>query len=131
LQHLSGDAYEYIVAGSGRTGFIARVGIAVSHYRFRDAFDSQNYDTSKLKYAARLSPFGPIFAGVLCVLVTIGQDVDFIQTGDFNLNRFIITYMGIPVFLAFFIYHKVRYKTKIVPLEKVNLRQDVDMDEIK
>ena len=131
LQHLSGDAYEYIVAASGMTGFIAWVGIAVSHYRFRKAFDKQNYDKSKLKYKAKLFPFGTIFAGVLCVLVIIGQDVDFIKTGDFNLNRFIITYMGIPVFLALFIYHKLRYKTKMVPLEKVNLRQDIDIDEIK
>ena len=35
LQHLSGDAYEYIVAASGMTGFIAWVGIAISHFRFR------------------------------------------------------------------------------------------------
>ncbi|MDN6672558.1 MAG: hypothetical protein L0L07_09690, partial [Staphylococcus equorum] len=38
-------------------------------------------------------------------------------------------YMGIPVFLAFFIYHKLRYKTKIVPLEQVDLRQNVKMDD--
>jgi lysine-specific permease len=131
LQHISGDAYEYIVAASGMTGFIAWVGIAISHYRFRKAFDKQHYDKSILKYKAKLFPFGPIFAGILCVIVIIGQDVDFIQTGHFNLNRFVITYMGIPVFLAFFIYHKLRYKTKIIPLEKVDLRQDVDMEEIK
>ncbi|PTJ78047.1 amino acid permease [Staphylococcus kloosii] len=131
LQHISGDAYEYIVAASGMTGFIAWVGIAISHYRFRKAFDKQHYDKSILKYKAKLFPLGPIFAGILCVIVIIGQDVDFIQTGHFNLNRFVITYMGIPVFLAFFIYHKLRYKTKIIPLEKVDLRQDVDMEEIK
>lgn len=131
LQHISGDAYEYIVAASGMTGFIAWVGIAISHYRFRKGFDKQHYDKSILKYKAKLFPFGPIFAGILCVIVIIGQDVDFIQTGHFNLNRFVITYMGIPVFLAFFIYHKLRYKTKVIPLEKVDLRQDVDMEEIK
>lgn len=131
VQHFSGDAYEYIVAASGMTGFIAWVGIAVSHYRFRRAFGKQNYDKSKLKYTAKLFPFGPIFAGFLCIIVILGQDVDFIKTGDFDLNRFIITYMGIPVFLAFFIYHKVRYKTKKIPLEQVDLRQDVSMEEVR
>lgn len=53
------------------------------------------------------------------------------KTGHFDLNRFVITYMGIPVFLAFFIYHKLRYKTKMIPLKKVDLRQDVSMDEIR
>ena len=130
LQHLSGDAYEYIVAASGMTGFIAWVGIAISHFRFRRAFDKQNYDKSKLKYKAKLFPFGPIFAGILCVIVIIGQDVDFIKTGNFDMNRFFITYMGIPVFLIFFFYHKFRYKTKKIPLNKVDLRQDVSMEEV-
>ena len=49
-----------IVAASGMTGFIAWVGIAISHFRFRRAFDKQNYDKSKLKYKAKLFPFGPI-----------------------------------------------------------------------
>ena len=53
LQHISGDAYEYIVAASGMTGFIAWVGIAISHYRFRRAFDKQDYD--KVNLNIRLS----------------------------------------------------------------------------
>lgn len=129
VQNLSGNAYEYIVAASGLTGFIAWLGIAISHYRFRKAFEAQNYDIGKLKYHAKLFPFGPILAFILCIIVIIGQDVDLITQGDFDLNRFLITYMGIPIFLIFFIYHKVRYKTKLIPLDKVNLDQDVTMDE--
>ncbi|MDQ7192783.1 amino acid permease [Staphylococcus felis] len=129
VQHLSGNAYEYIVAASGLTGFIAWLGIAISHYRFRKAFDAQNYDVSQLKYQAKLFPFGPILALILCIVVIIGQDVDFITSGDFDLNRFLITYMGIPVFLIFFFYHKIRYKTKRIPLEKVNLDPHVSMEE--
>ncbi|RIM60353.1 gamma-aminobutyrate permease, partial [Staphylococcus arlettae] len=60
-------------------------------------------------------------------LFIVGQDFDFNKTCDFNLKRVVITYMGNPVFLAFFIYHKLRYKTKMIPLDKVNLSQDVDM----
>ena len=131
VQKLSGNAYEYIVAASGMTGFIAWVGIAVSHYRFRRAFNVQHHRKSELKYKAKWFPFGPIFAGILCVIVIVGQDVDFIKTGHFDLNRFIITYMGIPVFLVFFIYHKLRYKTKKIPLEEVDLSQDVSMNEVK
>ncbi|MDU0996852.1 MAG: amino acid permease, partial [Staphylococcus lugdunensis] len=120
VQKVSGNAYEYIVAASGMTGFIAWVGIAVSHYRFRRAFQRQHHNKKELKYKAKWFPFGPIFAGILCVIVIIGQDVDFIKTGEFDLNRFVITYMGIPVFLVFFIYHKLRYKTKKIPLEEAD-----------
>ncbi|PTF38703.1 amino acid permease [Staphylococcus chromogenes] len=129
VQQVSGNAYEYIVAASGLTGFIAWVGIAISHYRFRKAFDAQNYDKDKLVYKAKLFPFGPILAGVLCVIVIIGQDVELIQSGHFDFNQFIITYMGIPVFLGFFIYHKLRYKTKLIPLKEVNLDPSVTTKE--
>lgn len=44
VQKVSGNAYEYIVAASGMTGFIAWVGIAVSHYRFRRAFQRQHHN---------------------------------------------------------------------------------------
>ncbi len=54
-----------------------------------------------------------------------------LKQGILNFSRFLITYMGVPVFLAFFIYHKLRYKTKKIPLEQVDLCQDVSTDEIK
>ncbi|KES09954.1 Amino acid transporter, partial [Snodgrassella alvi SCGC AB-598-P14] len=38
LESVDEGAYEYIVAASGLTGFIAWLGIAISHYRFRRAF---------------------------------------------------------------------------------------------
>lgn len=131
IEHLSGGAYEYIIAASGMTGFIAWLGIAISHYRFRRAFDLQDYDKTKLKYKAKWFPFGPLFAFALCAIVIVGQDVDFIQTGEFEPRRFFITYMGIPVFLAFYIFHKLKYRTKMIPLDKVDLSQDVDMKEFE
>jgi len=39
--------------------------------------------------------------------------------------------MGIPVFLAFYIFHKLKYRTKMIPLDKVDLSQDVDMKEFE
>ena len=100
------------------TGFIAWVGIAISHYRFRRAFDKQDYDKVNLNIRLSCSHLA-LYLQVICIIVIIGQDVDFIKTGHFDLNRFVITYMGIPVFLAFFIYHKLRYKTKMIPLKKL------------
>lgn len=127
VERVASGAYEYIVAASGLTGFIAWLGIAISHYRFRRAFYAQNKDLSVLKYKAMWFPFGPIFAFILCLFVIIGQDTDLIINRNFDMNGFMITYMGIPIFLVFFFYHKLRYKTKKIPLEKVDLSQDTDM----
>ncbi|EHT9927204.1 amino acid permease, partial [Listeria monocytogenes] len=66
--------YTWLLSASGLTGFIAWIGIAISHYRFRKAFIKQGHDLSELKYKAKFFPFGPILALVLCILVIVGQD---------------------------------------------------------
>lgn len=124
LQMANEGAYEYIVAASGLTGFIAWLGIAISHYRFRRAYVAQGKDLNALVYRAKWFPFGPLLALALCILVIIGQDTELVLKGGFDWNRLLITYMGLPVFLGFYLYHKLRYQTRKVPLQEVDLSQD-------
>ena len=124
LQLTSDKTYQYILAASGLTGFIAWLGIAVSHYRFRRAYIAQSKDLNALVYRAKWFPFGPLLALALCVLVIIGQDTELVLKGSFDWDRLIITYMGLPVFLGFYFYHKLRYQTRKVPLKEVDLSQD-------
>ncbi|MDO4813940.1 MAG: amino acid permease [Gemella sp.] len=126
IQKTSDGAYTYIVAASGLTGFIAWLGIAISHYRFRRAYLKQGKDLNDLKYKAKWFPVGPILALILCIIVIIGQDTELITKGVVDWGAIVTTYMGIPVFLFFYLYHKIKYKTKLIPLEKVDLSRDVD-----
>ena len=121
VQNTSENAVNLILAASGLTGFIAWLGIAISHYRFRRAYMAQGKNLSDLVYKAKWFPFGPLFALALCILVIIGQDSDLIFKGVIDWKGIAITYMGIPFFLSFYIYHKIKYKTKLVPLKEVNL----------
>lgn len=123
IQSITPQAVDFILAASGLTGFIAWLGIAISHYRFRKAYVAQGYDTKKLVYKAKLFPFGPIFAFVLCLFVIIGQDSQMIFEGIVDWQGILITYMGIPFFLFFYLYHKFKYKTKVIPLKDVDLKQ--------
>ncbi|MFS6937521.1 amino acid permease [Neisseria animaloris] len=124
LQLASDKMYQYILAASGLTGFIAWLGIAISHYRFRRAYIAQGKDLKTLVYRAKWFPFGPLLALALCILVIIGQDTELVLKGSFDWDRVVITYMGLPVFLGFYFYHKLRYKTRKIPLEQVDLSQD-------
>lgn len=124
IQYFNGKAVDFILAASGLTGFIAWLGIAVSHYRFRLAYKAQKKDIAKLIYKAKWFPFGPIFAFILCLLVIIGQDTQLIFKGIWNWQALLITYMGIPFFFFFYIYHKIKFKTKVIPLKKVDLSND-------
>lgn len=111
--------YQFLIAASGLTGFIAWLGIAISHYRFRKAFIKQGHSVAELKYHASLFPFGPIFALVLCIIVIIGQDLDAFAKMDWQAIGF--TYMSIPLFVILFLYYKIRHKTHVIPLDEVDL----------
>ncbi|MBF0710077.1 MULTISPECIES: amino acid permease [unclassified Gemella] len=126
IQKTSDGAYTYIVAASGLTGFIAWLGIAISHYRFRRAYIKQGKDLNELKYKAKWFPVGPILALILCIIVIVGQDTQLITKGVVDWGAIVTTYMGIPVFLFFYLYHKIKYKTKLIPLEKVDLSKNID-----
>ncbi|EUJ40171.1 lysine transport protein [Brochothrix campestris FSL F6-1037] len=118
---LGPQVYLYLVAASGLTGFIAWVGIAVSHFRFRRAYIKQGHQLSALKYKAKWFPFGPLLALILCIFVIIGQDLG--SFAKFDLQAILMTYMSIPLFLFCFIFYKIKYKTKLIPLDEVDLEQ--------
>ncbi|MEL1196369.1 gamma-aminobutyrate permease, partial [Staphylococcus epidermidis] len=57
LSSMFGDRiYIFLVSASGLTGFIAWLGIAISHLRFRQAFVKQGHDLSELRYHAKWFP---------------------------------------------------------------------------
>lgn len=113
--------YTWLLSASGLTGFIAWVGIAISHYRFRKAFIKQGHDLNELKYRAKFFPFGPILALVLCILVIIGQDYAAFLSPEFTnpawWQKIGISYIGLPIFLIFWLSFKFVNKTKVIPLE--------------
>ncbi|EGN0213926.1 amino acid permease [Listeria monocytogenes] len=119
--------YTWLLSASGLTGFIAWVGIAISHYRFRKAFIKQGHDLSELKYKAKFFPFGPILALVLCILVVVGQDYAAFLKPEFTnpawWQKIGISYIGLPIFLVFWLSFKFTNKTKVIPLEDCKFDQ--------
>ncbi|KRL56337.1 amino acid permease [Furfurilactobacillus rossiae] len=111
--------YMYLVAASGLTGFIAWLGIAISHYRFRRAFIKQGHQLSELRYHAKGFPFGPILAFVLGIVVIVGQNLK--SFAQLDLQAILVTYMSVPLFLILWGYYKIRHRTHIIPLDKVDL----------
>jgi len=114
-------AYTWLVNASGLTGFIAWVGIAISHYRFRRAYVAQGKDLNDLKYKAKWFPFGPIFALIISIGVIIGQDPA--SFTNLNLEKIAITYLSVPLFIVLFVWYKITHKTKMIKLEDVDLEQ--------
>ncbi|RHW32753.1 amino acid permease [Lysinibacillus yapensis] len=117
-----GVVYMWLLNASGLSGFIAWVGIAISHYRFRKAYELQGLDMRKLPYKAKLFPFGPLLALAICLIVIAGQNYTAFTGGEIDWYGIAVSYIGIPLFLALWLGYKIKHKTKIVPLEKCDLR---------
>ncbi|WKN28959.1 amino acid permease [Apilactobacillus kunkeei] len=121
--------YLWLVAASGLTGFIAWVGIALSHYRFRRAFIKQGHSLDELKYHATWFPLGPIITLILCILVICGQNVNSFANWDWE--QIGITYISVPLVLILYIGYKIRHKTHLVPLDEIDVSPSDLKDEEK
>lgn len=115
------SVYVWLVAASGLAGFIAWLGIAVCHYRFRKAYVHQGKDLNKLPYKSKMFPLGPIIALVLCAVVIIGQGFAYINSDGIDWMSIISAYIGIPLFLILLFGYKFKKKTKILKLDDVDL----------
>ena len=119
---LGTEIYFYLVAASGLSGFLAWIGIAICHFRFRRAFIKQGHKLSELGYHAKWFPIGPIIALILSIIIVIGQ----ITTVTMNAQSIITTYLALPLFLILYFSYKIVKKTKLIPLEEVDLSRDID-----
>ncbi|CRK83683.1 amino acid permease [Neobacillus massiliamazoniensis] len=116
-----GTVYNWLLNASGMSGFIAWLGIAVCHYRFRKAYVAQGKDLNDLPYRSKFFPFGPIFAFVLCTFVVLGQNYAAFMGPHIDWYGALVAYIGLPLFFILWFGYKFIKKTKIVPLDKCDL----------
>lgn len=117
------DVYLWLLNSAGMTGFIAWLGIAVCHYRFRRAMVKQGIGLECLPYRASWFPLGPLFAFTLCLIIMLGQDYAAFTSVKIDWNGIIATYIGLPLFALFWLGYKLKHKTRLVPLESVNFSE--------
>ncbi|MFD2616308.1 amino acid permease [Terrilactibacillus laevilacticus] len=116
-----GVVYTWLLNASGMSGFIAWLGISISHYRFRRAYKAQGGNLSDLPYRAKWFPFGPILAFIICAIVAIGQNYQAFTGGQIDWIGALTAYIGIPLFLIIWLGHKWKNKTRLIPLDKCDL----------
>ncbi|SEN01083.1 lysine-specific permease [Ligilactobacillus sp. WC1T17] len=111
--------YMILVNAVGLTGFITWFGIGIAHFRFRRALKVQHISLDNLVYKAKWFPIGPILTIVICTLVTLAQDIQAVKNLDWL--SILTTYGAVFVFILLFVGYKVKYKTKLIPLDQVDL----------
>ncbi|MCD6047467.1 MAG: gamma-aminobutyrate permease [Gammaproteobacteria bacterium] len=112
----NGKVFIWLINISSLSGFIAWIGIAICHYRFRRAYLAQGKSLQDLPYQSKYFPFAPLFALGLCLAILLGQQFVMPIQHPFNWGGFIGTYIGIPIFLILYVGYKYYKKSKLIPL---------------
>nr|WP_249365406.1 amino acid permease [Cytobacillus citreus] len=119
-----GVVYIWLLNASGMAGFVTWLGIAISHYRFRRAYIAQGKDLNALPYRAKWFPIGPLLAFILCTFIILGQNYQAFIGGTIDWNGIFVSYIGLPLFLIVWLVYKIKYKTKLIPLEECDLGKE-------
>lgn len=121
----NGKVYFWLLNASSLSGFIAWLGIAISHYRFRKAYIKQGHDIKKLPYVAKGYPYAPLIAFGLCLIVIGGQNYQAFLGDHIDWEGILVSYIGLPIFLALWLGYKWKKKTKVVKLSECNFEYDL------
>ncbi|KAF9190191.1 hypothetical protein BGZ51_008821 [Haplosporangium sp. Z 767] len=114
-----GQAYSWLLSLASTTGFIAWLGIAFCHIRFRMAYKAQGRSLKDLPFVSRLYPFGPIYTIVVCVVILFGQG--YTAFSPFDIKSFLSAYVTLPFIFILYFGNKFWSKTKILRLVDVDL----------
>lgn len=120
----NGTVYFWLINASSLSGFIAWLGIAISHYRFRKAYINQGLDLKELPYIAKGYPYAPLIAFALCLLVIAGQNYKAMTGNHVDWYGMLVSYIGLPVFLCLWLGYKWVKKTKVVNLAECNFEYE-------
>ncbi|KAG0214314.1 hypothetical protein BGX28_002422 [Mortierella sp. GBA30] len=114
-----GQAYIWLLSLSSTTGFIAWLGIAFCHLRFRMAYRTQGRLLQDLPFVSRLYPFGPIYTIVMCLTILLGQG--YTAFSPFSVKVILSTYVTLPFIPILYFGKKWWSRTKILRLIDVDL----------
>ncbi|KAF9938193.1 hypothetical protein BGZ75_008745 [Mortierella antarctica] len=114
-----GVAYDWLLSLSSTTGFIAWLGIAFCHIRFRMAYKAQGRSLNDLPFVSRLYPFGPIYTIIICVVILLGQG--YTAFAPFSVKAFLSAYITLPFVALLYFGNKFWTKSKILNLVDVDL----------
>ncbi|MDR3223224.1 MAG: amino acid permease, partial [Methanobrevibacter sp.] len=113
------EAYLILISGVGISFLLLWSYIGLSHYRFRRAYIKQGFDLNELKFKGKLFPI----SSIIVIFSSIGMLIYNLISGLYdNYISTLYSYIPVVIFITLFIYYKLKYKSKFIPLDEINLK---------
>lgn len=128
LAKSSATVFNWLVNLINAAGFISWICMCGIYLRFRKASFVQNI-VDELPYRSRLQPYASFAClGFFSTLLLVSGFGNFIE-GNWNTSNFVTTYIGIVIFGAFFLGHKIFVAWKdpfVIPSDQVDLHTGLE-----
>ncbi|WP_081810785.1 amino acid permease [Bacillus sp. UNC438CL73TsuS30] len=119
-----GTVYNWLLNAAGLAGYLSWLGISITHMRFRKAYKAQGKDMKDLPYVAKWFPLGPILATILCLVATLGTNYGAFIGDKIDWYGILVSYIGLPLFIAGYLGYKLVKRTKMVPLKEADFSRE-------
>ncbi|KAJ6502598.1 dicarbixylic amino acid permease [Mycena sanguinolenta] len=117
--NVSSSIFGWFVNLVSTFGAITWLCIAYSHISFMRALKAQGISRDSLPYKAPFQPYGSWLALIATAIILLFKGFDTFL--PFQLANFLTSYIGIPVFACLYSGYKIFYRTKQIPVDKVDL----------
>ncbi|KAL8786879.1 MAG: hypothetical protein Q9213_002510 [Squamulea squamosa] len=86
--------------------------VSIAYIRFHAALKAQGIDRSTLVFKSPFQPYTAYFS--LCFFAVLTLFNGFYAFGPFDVNHFVTTYVGIPIYFALYAFWKIFKRTRFV-----------------
>ncbi|KAG0053703.1 hypothetical protein BGZ83_000587 [Gryganskiella cystojenkinii] len=130
VSNTGATVFNWFVSISTISGFVAWIVVMITYLRFRRAMEYNNLLDS-LPYRTPLQPYATYFTLVVVSLLTITSGFQTFM--PFSAKDFIAAYVTIPVFLVFYLGHKIYHRTPwYIPVDQIDaITGKKEMDEME
>ncbi|KAF2671377.1 putative amino acid permease [Microthyrium microscopicum] len=126
------DVFRWMIAVSGLSSVFTWGSICLAHIRFRKAWLLQGHTLSELAFRSQCGVYGSWVGLILNILVLIAQfwtgfaPVGWEQmTAAARTSNWFQDYLALPIVLAFYIPHKLYFRTKVVRTHNMDLHSGI------
>ncbi|KAI5298611.1 hypothetical protein KEM55_003189 [Ascosphaera atra] len=117
----SGSVFFWLSNLGAVSGLVIWAAVDVTYLRFFKALELNGIPRSVLRFKSPFQPYLAYFSLVFCTVVVVFNGFDCFFPGKFTAKAFIPAYIGVPIFFGLYFGHKLLFKTKVIPLEKLDL----------
>ncbi|KAI9241666.1 MAG: amino-acid permease inda1 [Podila humilis] len=130
VSNTGATVFNWFVSISTISGFVAWIVVMITYLRFRRAMEYNNL-LNGLPYKTSLQPYATYFTLLIVSLLTITSGFQTFM--PFVAKDFIAAYITIPVFLMFYLGHKIYHRTPMyIPVDQIDaITGKKEMDELE